>query len=131
VRYDRELPPNAKLIYGELTVLCNKDGFCWASNGYFARLYGVDKRSVTSWLSTLEKRGYIFFEGIEKNFLGIEKNFLTPRRIFLHPIEKNFHQNNKKENNKSNSYARGRAKLQNIEAGYDLDLYEKMLNEKE
>lgn len=59
VRYDKDLPPNAKLLYGEITALCNKEGYCFASNEYFANLYGVSKRSITGWIASLEEKGYI------------------------------------------------------------------------
>ena len=59
VRYDRNLTPNAKLLYGEITALCNKEGFCWATNNYFAELYNVSKTSVSKWISQLEQYGYI------------------------------------------------------------------------
>ena len=59
VRYDKDLPANAKLLYGEITALCNEKGYCWASNEYFAELYGVEKRTITRWVTSLTKKGYI------------------------------------------------------------------------
>ena len=47
VRYDERLKANEKLLYGELTALSRKDGFAFASNGYFAKLYGVSKETVS------------------------------------------------------------------------------------
>lgn len=62
VRYDEKLIPNAKLLYGEITALCNEKGYCWASNDYFASLYNVSKTSVKKWLKSLEDGGYIHRE---------------------------------------------------------------------
>lgn len=59
VRYDNDLIPSAKLLYGEITALCNKEGYCWASNSYFAELYGVSITTVKNWLKSLEDGGYI------------------------------------------------------------------------
>ena len=59
VRYDESLPPNAKLLYGEITALCNAEGYCWASNKYFADLYGVSILSIKRWIKALLDRGYI------------------------------------------------------------------------
>ena len=36
VRYDKDLTPNAKLMFGELTALSNDKGYCYASNKYFS-----------------------------------------------------------------------------------------------
>ena len=59
VRYDKRLPANAKLLYGELTALSNDKGYCWAGNDYFAGLYEVSKTSVSKWVSALRDAGYI------------------------------------------------------------------------
>ncbi|GHV06741.1 hypothetical protein FACS189485_15780 [Spirochaetia bacterium] len=59
VRYDNRLPANAKLLYGELTALCNKEGYCWAGNAYFANLYGKNERSIINWINALKDAGYI------------------------------------------------------------------------
>ncbi|MDN6002595.1 MAG: helix-turn-helix domain-containing protein [Enterococcus sp.] len=60
IRYDDSLIPSAKLLYGEITALCNDKGYCWASNDYFARQYGVSKPTIQNWLKSLESRGYIY-----------------------------------------------------------------------
>jgi len=59
VRYDQKLTANAKLLYGEITALCNKEGYCWAGNSYFANLYGVSKNSISSWINNLRDAGHI------------------------------------------------------------------------
>lgn len=66
VRYDTELPPNAKLLYGEITSLSIKDGYCWASNAYFAKLYNVNSSTISSWIAKLADKQYIFLEIEEK-----------------------------------------------------------------
>ena len=59
VRYDNSLKPNAKLLYGEITALCNDTGYCWAGNEYFAKLYNVGTKTITVWISELVNKGYI------------------------------------------------------------------------
>ena len=59
VRYDENLKANEKLMYGEITALASKNGFCWAENRYFAELYNVHKITISKWLKNLEDKGYI------------------------------------------------------------------------
>lgn len=65
VRYSKKLVPNAKLLYGEITALCNKDGFCWATNQYFAELYKVDGGTISRWVSQLVSAGFVRVEIID------------------------------------------------------------------
>lgn len=62
VRYDGRLKANEKLLYGEITALSNKNGYCYAQNRYFANLYKVNNETVSRWLSNLQKYGYIAIE---------------------------------------------------------------------
>ena len=62
VRYDKTLPANAKLLYGEITALCNEKGYCWASNNYFAVLYEVSKETISRWIKALSDNKYIYTE---------------------------------------------------------------------
>ena len=66
VRYNKKLTPNAKLLYAEITALCNMNGKCTASTQYFCKLYEVSRGSVQNWLRLLEKSGYISREVIYK-----------------------------------------------------------------
>ena len=59
VRYDHNLKANEKLMYGEITALASKSGYCWAENRYFAELYDVHKITISKWLKNLEDNGYI------------------------------------------------------------------------
>lgn len=66
VRYDKDLPPTAKLVYAEITALCNEKGYCWAQNKYFEDLYDISRRTIINYLNILEKKGYIVRENIYK-----------------------------------------------------------------
>lgn len=59
VRYNKNLTANAKLLYGEITALCNAKGYCWARNEYFAELYNVSTISISNWIASLIKEDFI------------------------------------------------------------------------
>lgn len=77
LRYDEELPANAKLLFSEFTCLSDKYGYCFSSNNYFAKLYNVTPQSISKWIKLLEKKGYII---VEYEYNGKE---ITQRKIFI------------------------------------------------
>ena len=114
VRYDKNITPNAKLLYAEITALCNDKGYCWAGNAYFAELYGVTKTSISNWISSLQKNGYIDVQLIYKenskeiqsrhisiaNNIPIQNNLDTYTKNIVGGIQKNFTDNTKIINTK-------------------------------
>ena len=44
VRYDEELPPNAKLLYAEISSLTDRRGYCYASNEYFMKVFTENEK---------------------------------------------------------------------------------------
>ena len=78
VRYDDRIPANAKLLYGEISALIGSDGFCFASNQYFADIYGLTPVTVARLVSKLEDAGYIKRE-LEKDKTGQ----VVRRKIYL------------------------------------------------
>lgn len=62
VRYSKKLIPAAKVLYAEIMSLCLSQGFCWATNQYFADLYKVDGKTISKWASQLVKAGFIRVE---------------------------------------------------------------------
>ncbi len=59
VRYDNRLKANVKLLFAEITALCNMNAECFASNKYFADLYDKEKGTISGWISQLVKYEYI------------------------------------------------------------------------
>lgn len=111
VRYDDRIPANAKLLYGEISALIGSEGFCYASNAYFASLYKLSERTISSLIATLKDNGYIVVAVIRdesgkvaerKLWLTasavdgqpVENNFYTPRKYFQEGIEENFQYTN-------------------------------------
>lgn len=86
VRYDKDLTDKAKLLFGEISALSNKNGYCFASNQYFAELYEVDKRTIVRILKQLEDKGYI-----EKSYTyraGTKEILSRWLQICHHPMTK-------------------------------------------
>lgn len=110
VRYSGELSSTAKLLYAELSALIGEDGYCWATNTYFAGVLGVSERTISRMITQMESAGFIRCEmaatdnGSERRIYagaffpgrgGIDKNVYTPRggldKIVEGGLDKNVH----------------------------------------
>ena len=91
VRYSKKLTPNAKLLYAEITALCNMNGKCTASTQYFATLYNVSKTSVQNWLKILEDNKHIIRHNIFKE--GTKEILSRHIKLVNTPTQNNFRDN--------------------------------------
>ncbi len=82
VRYDKDLPFGAKMLYGEITALSNQRGYCFAQNAYFAKLYDLTISTISRWISKLVKKGYLTLEIIYKE--GTKA--VDERRLYINDI---------------------------------------------
>lgn len=92
VRYDKNLSSTAKLIFAEISALSGKEGYCWASNAYFADLYGCTKDTISRVISELEKYGYISViidkvGGNKRRIYALFDHYSAPKKV--QPVRKN------------------------------------------
>lgn len=93
VRYCEELKYPERLLYGEITALTGKEGYCFATNKYFAELYHVIPGTISRWISHLENLGFVKIEIIKD-----ERNQIIERRIYINDIQREFIQYTYKQN---------------------------------
>lgn len=99
VRFDKNLSPNAKLLYGDISGLCNKQRYCWASNAWLGERSDCDARSISRWVSELEAAGHIIVQIEEmhrrKIFLskGYDNSVVGVRQNVLHSIKSSIKEN--------------------------------------
>lgn len=61
---DRALSDSAKLLYGRITSLTDREGYCWASNKALSELTGCGERTISRLVAQLEERGHIWTETV-------------------------------------------------------------------
>ena len=128
VRYS-SLKPNAKLLYGEITALSNKLGYCYATNNYFSDLYNVSKNTISSWLSDLKKLGFITIDLERNSKKQIVKRCIGITKINDTPIPKKLKGNNTSINNTSNNiYIKEKFISEVMTFDYPKDMLEDFIN---
>ena len=81
ILYNKELKANEKLLYAMITSLSCKEGYCFATNNYFAEELGVHPKTVSSWISDLRNKNYIKVEMVRK-----ENKQIIQRKIFINDV---------------------------------------------
>ena len=81
ILYNKELKANEKLLYAMITSLACKEGFCFATNNYFAEELGVHPKTVSSWISDLRDKNFIKVDLIRN-----ENKQIIQRKIYINDV---------------------------------------------
>ena len=81
ILYNKELKANEKLLYAMITSLACKEGYCFATNNYFAEELGVHPKTVSSWISDLRDKNHIKVEMVRK-----ENKQIIQRKIYINDV---------------------------------------------
>lgn len=79
VLMDKDLRPNAKLLYAVISNLCNARGYCWATNEELGSPLEIAGKTVSSLVSQLVSHDLIRVQLIRDP----KSNEITERRIWL------------------------------------------------
>lgn len=105
VRYAK-IPDRAKILFSEITALANKDGYCHASNAYFAELYDCTPQAISKMIKELDSAGFVrsvlFYEGKQVSERRIYPvAMVAPINQELRGYQPGVEGNNKSKNNTS------------------------------
>ena len=88
-----KLTLKAKILYGVISTLTKKEGYCWASNNYLAKQSGISKRMVIYHIQALEHAGLVKTERGENTrkiyLTGVMEgatSFTPPGAMLLHKV---------------------------------------------
>ena len=137
VLHDNELKPITRLLYADICSLSNLEGYCFAMNRYFAKLYDKSLNTIIGSLKELKEKDYIKVEyTYKKDSKEIEmrkitpliksqdiivnnfkyphnKNWGTPTKNLRYPPNENCGDNNIKNNNiKEYIYKQGKSEIE-------------------
>ncbi len=73
VKNNHNICSNAKLLYGDILLLCHQNGYCYASNKFLANSLGVSTRTITKLIKELK----------DANLVNIFYTNKNKRRIYI------------------------------------------------
>lgn len=119
VRYDKRLSASEKVLYSEITALANKEGYCYATNRYFAELYECTEKTISVQIKKLAEFGYVttsiengykrkiyigYKEDLQKSNTPLYENVIPPLQKSNTPPLQKCKANNTSINNTNNNY---------------------------
>ena len=80
VRYNPTLPPEAKLLYAELTAMCGEDGRCKIDYQHLRKVFTRNTYEIKGLLNALFKATYINKDGNHITLTAIQPE---PKKVFI------------------------------------------------
>lgn len=62
IRLNPNIIPGARLLWSDISVLSLKNGYCYSTNDFFARIYGVNIRTINVWIKNLKQLELVTIE---------------------------------------------------------------------
>lgn len=81
ILFNEKIKSNEKLLYAVITVLSNKEGYCFASNSYLANLLKAQPHTISKWVSHLRELGFVCLDIIRN-----DKGEIIQRRIYPNDV---------------------------------------------
>ena len=79
IRHNKNLKPNSKVLYSEITATLDEDGVCTKTNSYFQNVLGIGKSAISNCLTELRGQGFICIViEMKENSQRFIKRYITP-----------------------------------------------------
>ena len=75
---DMSLPANAKILYGVLSSLMRREGYCWPSNAQLAEAMHCSEDVISRWVAALGKAGHIRIVVEPNRKIGGNIRYISP-----------------------------------------------------
>lgn len=67
VLFNIDLKATEKLLYALITILSNKEGYCFATNKYLGKKLATHPHTISKWVSNLNDKGFVRLQMIRNN----------------------------------------------------------------
>lgn len=75
---DMAIPANAKILYGVLSSLMRREGYCWPSNAQLAEAMHCSEDVIRRWLAALQQDGHIQVRIVPNRKTGGSIRYISP-----------------------------------------------------